>query len=158
MEVKFNIRRIVIGLIIFLSIVNIYFYLKSPVINNYHLQAIKDTLYKGDRIIYDGGFARGLCTQVNFADYPELDKKAEELDSILSREFPNKHESCVKKAKLVKLVYEPDLKQAIAVYRCEYNGIGEELKVSNYQDSCDYTQYLTKWNFPIGKYTQVPIP
>ncbi len=158
MEMKYDTRSITIGLIILLSVISIYMYLTSPIKKNYDLQAIEDTLYKGDRIIHDGGFARGLCTQVNFKDYPELDEKTKEMDYILGGEFPNKHESCLKNARLVKLVYEPDLKQAIAVYRCEYNGVGEELKVSNYQDSCDYTQYLTKWNFPIGKYTQVPIP
>ena len=47
---------------------------------------------------------------------------------------------------------------AWAVYRCEKDGMGLEVKLSSYDEWCSYTRYLTKWNFPIGKYTSISLP
>lgn len=157
MKITVKISHIII-IIIVTIILNIIFYqyfTKSE--STIHIEAINETFAMGNNLIHIG-YPNRNCYREKLNNYIELHEKAKELDKLFQSEFTNKYNSCLKQAKLVKFEYKPDLQQAIAIYRCESNGIGEEVKVSNYQKSCSYTEYLTKWNFPIGKYTSVSTP
>lgn len=66
--------------------------------------------------------------------------------------------NCFSEAKLVELKFDKSRNMAWAVYRCEKDGMGLEVKLSSFEDWCSYTNYLTKWNFPIGKYTPISMP
>ncbi|MFV5193101.1 hypothetical protein ACMXYY_13320, partial [Acinetobacter courvalinii] len=67
---------------------------------------------------------------------------------------PPEGKSCFKDMKLVKLEYSNATHGNYeAVFRCEKNGIGEELQVGYFQISCISTAFISQWNLPIGKYT-----
>lgn len=105
-------------------------------------------------------------TSFSISEYPELKKvllEAKELNMF----HPDKSgkgfldiplKNCFSEAKLVELKIDKSADIAWAVYRCEKDGMGVEVKLSSYDEWCSYTRYLTKWNFPIGKYTPISIP
>jgi hypothetical protein len=108
------------------------------------------------------------CYPTNFStsEYPEL--KEELLEAKRLNMFhPDQSgngllniplKNCFSEAKLVELKVDNSMNMAWAVYRCEKDGMGLEVKLSSYDVYCSYTHYLTKWNFPIGKYTPISMP
>lgn len=138
----------------------VVYFLASP---SAQLKAIDSALSHGSQMINKGIVGRD-CTRVDFNYYPELKARLNEAvrQKIVSNygdAIPSQHRknSCIKDMKIVQLSF-PDKHNATVVYRCEANGIGEELKVTSFQDSCSYTAYLAKWDFPIGTYTTVSEP
>lgn len=138
----------------------VVYFLASP---SAQLKAIDSVLTHGSYMINKGIVGRD-CEWVKFNNYPELKGKLNEAmqsgiiydtgDVIRPQ---NRKNSCIKDMKIVQL-YFPDRNNATVVYRCEANGMGEELKITSFQDSCNYAAYLTKWDLPIGKYTTVSEP
>lgn len=115
----------------------------------------------------NGGPGRN-CFPTNFStsEYPELKEELLEakrlnmfhLDQSGNGLLNIPLENCFSKAKLVELKVDKSVNMAWAVYRCEKNGMGLEVKLSSYDEWCSHTTYLTKWNFPVGKYTPISIP
>lgn len=115
----------------------------------------------------DGGPGRN-CFPTNFSTskYPELNEElleAEKLDMFDPDQSGNgilmiPLKNCFSEAKLVELKVDKSTNIAWAVYRCEKDGMGLEVTLSSYDEWCSYTGYLTKWNFPIGKYTPISMP
>jgi hypothetical protein len=115
----------------------------------------------------NGGTGKN-CFPTNYSTskYPEL--KEELLEAKKLNMFqPNQSESgllmiplenCFSEAKLVQLTGDESSNTAYAIYRCEKDGMGLEVKLSSFDEYCSYTYYLTKWNFPIGKYTPISEP
>lgn len=138
----------------------VVYFLASP---SAQLKAIGSVLSHGSQMTKKGVVGRD-CEWVNFNNYPELKIKINESlknkiiyeNGYVNRPQDRKN-SCIKNMKISKL-YFPDDSNATVVYRCEVDGIGEELKITSFQDSCSYIAYLTKWDFPIGKYTTVSEP
>ena len=115
----------------------------------------------------NGGPGRG-CFPTNFStsEYPELKEElleAKKLNMFHPDQSGNALlnvplKNCFSEAKLVELKVDKSMNMAWAVYRCEKDGMGLEVKLSSYDEWCSYTRYLTKWNFPIGKYTSISLP
>ena len=115
----------------------------------------------------NGGPGRN-CFPTNFSTskYPELKEELLEAKK-LNMFHPDQSgkgllnvplKSCFNEAKLVELKVDKSANMAWAVYRCKKDGMGLEVKLSSYDEWCSYTRYLTKWNFPIGKYTPISMP
>ncbi|MBJ8417453.1 hypothetical protein [Acinetobacter courvalinii] len=163
------IKKYQILLIIIASILLNYFLFHSQ--ENQELVEIKDILDRGNDMIKRDIIYRD-CDRVSFESYPELkDKYIEAVYSKMAISsssdsnhsitwvYPPEGKSCFKDMKLVKLEYSIETHGNYeAVFRCEKNGIGEELKVGYFQKSCSYTAFLSKWNLPVGKYTVVSQP
>ena len=115
----------------------------------------------------NGGPGRN-CFPTNFStsEYPELKEElleAEKLNMFHPDQSGNgllnvPLKNCFSEAKLVELKVDKSANMAWAVYRCEKDGMGLEVKLSSYDEWCSYTSYLTKWNFAIGKYTPISMP
>ncbi|ENW94925.1 hypothetical protein [Acinetobacter sp. NIPH 298] len=171
---KAFIRKYQIGLTVLMLILIGYILFYNPN-KDPHLIAVQDILKRGNNMIKKDIIYRD-CTRVEFNRYPELSDKFTEavkmkmvseyydeskpfIGQPFTSVFPPKGKSCFKNMKLVNLEYSYDIHGNYeAVFRCEKNGVGEELKVGYFQKSCSYTAYLTKWDFPVGKYTMVSQP
>lgn len=95
----------------------------------------------------------------NFTDHPELaayyQEVAEGKVNELSASYgvvrlSGEHKSCLNNLELVSVKNSPEIYGNYEiVLRCESGGVGEEVKLGSFNDSCMHTPYLTKWDFQL---------
>ena len=145
----------------------LYSEMNKPQFSDPSLDTFAGLLERARFIGSQGGVGRE-CFRTNFQDYPETHeyyKEVEGKEGLGARGydggfvFTEPGRSCMKDLKLVSMEHSTRIYGNYeVVFRCEKDGVGEELKLGSFKNDCQYTAYLTKWDFPVGKYTYVAQP
>ena len=118
-----------------------------------------------DRLIDQGGIGRN-CAVVNYSDVnrvlESMGRKRLEKDFSMV-DFPMR---CWKDMKLSQMTYYADYNVVSGVYRCEKDGMVQELQLAIYleprsvpqEDDCKVGTFPQSWNLPIGEATKFSLP
>lgn len=120
-----------------------------------------------DHLRDQGGIGRN-CSSVNYSDINRVfdsmgRKRLGNNSGTLSVNFPVR---CWKDMKLIEMSYHVDYNVVSGVYRCEKDGMTQELQLAIYlepksvpqKDDCVVGTFPKAWNIPVGEATMFSLP
>lgn len=157
-------RKAILITLVFVLLMGWYY---APFVNFRKLYYEIEIERWADRVRDQRGVGRD-CSHVSYDDVNRIlgsmaQKKIEGDSGVRSVELPI---NCLEDMNLVRMSYFADYNVVSGVYRCEKDGVIQELQLAIYlepryvpqKNDCKVGKFLKTWNIPLGEATMFSLP